>query len=154
MGLPFSWNIRSPSDPLSSRTLRVTHGRVLESLLSLILGHLVIPCLCYDSSDSSFFFAFEGGAHTIEKGTQHFRVRQFGSYLTLCIFAIFATKFLQSCLCKVSLILRFFKPLLLHWTRIFSIFKLEFTFDSTLSLALFGLGQVLTLVLVLLRFVH
>jgi len=28
----------------------------------------VVPCLCYYSSDSSFFFAIEGGAHTIEMG--------------------------------------------------------------------------------------
>jgi hypothetical protein len=70
----------------------VTPARVFEFLLGLILGCFLVPCLGYCVSDSSFFFAFEGGAHTIEKGTRQFGVRHFGSYLTLFLFAILCNK--------------------------------------------------------------
>ena len=96
-------------------------------------------------------FAIEGGAHTIEKGTQQFGVQQFGSYCTLCLFArffykIFTVLFVQGILInpiiknRIFLVLRFFKPLLLHMTQILLLFKLELLFESKLLVALFGLG--------------
>ena len=53
---------------------------------------------------------------------------------SLCVFLqIFATKFLLSCWCKVSILLRLFESLLLHRTR-------TSVFESTLLVALLGLG--------------
>jgi hypothetical protein len=43
----------------------VTPTRVIQSLLGLILGCFLVPCLGYYSSDSSFLFTTEGGAQTI-----------------------------------------------------------------------------------------
>jgi hypothetical protein len=90
---------------------------VFKSLLGLILGRLV-PCLGYYSSDSSFFFTFEGGVHTIEKGTRHFGVQQFGSYLTLCFLQFFATGF-------------FFLILLVQGIKLILLFKIDFFYYST-----------------------
>jgi hypothetical protein len=61
--------------------------------------------------------------------------------ISLCVFLqVFVTGFILSSTCKVSLFSRFFKPLLLRRTRVFSLIKMGFTFESKISVALFGLG--------------
>jgi hypothetical protein len=75
----------------------------------------------YYNSDSPFFFAFEGGAHTIERGTWQFRVQEFDSYLTLWFCAIFATRFVWSCWCKVSVFKPTIQDIFFHF--IYKIFK-------------------------------
>ena len=77
--------------------------------------------------------------------------RQISLYVFL---KFFATRILRSSICKVSLSLRFFKPLLLHRTRLFSLIKVGCIFESKILVALLGRGYVLTHVLVLLRFVQ
>ena len=52
------------------------------------LQSLVIPCFFFFLSTTAVTLPFfEGGAHTIEQGTQQFGVRQFGNLLTLCIWS-------------------------------------------------------------------
>ena len=66
---------------------------MFESQQGLILSRFLVPCRGYYSSDLSLFFTFEGGVHTIEKGTQQFGVWQLRSSLTLCFLRFFATRF-------------------------------------------------------------
>ena len=105
----FSWNMRSPSDHFSSRFLMtVLLGRLLAECsnlcwawFSVVFWYLALATTA--ASLPSYLLLKEeltllrktpgsGEVHTIEKGTLHFRVRQFGSYLTLWFFALFCNK--------------------------------------------------------------
>jgi hypothetical protein len=93
MGVPFSWKIRSPyfDDCITG----VTPSRVLKSLLGLILGCSLIPCLGYYSSDSSFCSLLKEEL-TLLKKAPNSSGSDILEGISLCVFLqVFATRFLH-----------------------------------------------------------
>ena len=64
MGVPFSWNIRLPSDPVYCKSqmtvLFIQARQSVHVSVEFIFNHFVVPCFCHYSRDSYPSFLKEG----------------------------------------------------------------------------------------------